>query len=71
MKGLSFMVTLWSFQYEQSARAVGMLEAGVNQAVVAREFGVRPRNSSGILNIYPCHLHATVWSWLSKMCCQR
>jgi len=25
---------------EQRARAVGMLEAGVNQAVVAREFGV-------------------------------
>ena len=25
---------------EQRARVVGMLEAGVNQAVVAREFGV-------------------------------
>ena len=25
---------------EQRTRAVGMLEAGVNQAVVAREFGV-------------------------------
>ena len=31
---------LWSFQYEQRACAVGMLDAGVNQAVVAREFGV-------------------------------
>jgi len=28
------------FSNEQRARAVGMLEAGVNQAVVAREFGV-------------------------------
>jgi len=41
--GLAYknVIVLW-LRYEafKRARAVGMLEAGVNQAVVAREFGV-------------------------------